>query len=371
MRRIDKFIYQKPGWPGFFWDSEKLVALLAEVRNLQGLLVGKMSVLGFELKKQANLEILTQDILNTTQIEGEILDKNQVRSSIARRLGLNVSGMVSSDRNVDAVVEVMVDATEKFDQPLTRERIHGWHNTLFPSGYSGMLKVLVGRYRDDSSGPMQVVSGPIGKEKVHYQAPPAEILENEMAAFLSWFNREQSIDLVIKSALAHLWFVTLHPFDDGNGRIARALSDMILAQSDGQSYRFYSMSSQIRVERKQYYEILEKTQKSSLDVTGWLQWFLNCLLNAIRASDRMLEKVIYKHHFWMINACRIENERQQKMLNRLLDGFEGNLTTSKWAKVCKCSHDTALRDINDLLEKGILYKLPGGSRSTTYALRGN
>jgi len=369
MRRIEKYIYQKPDWPNFFWETEKLLTLLTEVRNLQGRIVGKMSVLGFALKNQANLEILTQDVLNSTGIEGEILDINQVRSSIARRLGLNVSGLVSSDRNVDAVVEVMIDATNNFSQPLTRERISGWHNTLFPTGYSGMFKVQVGKFRDDSSGPMQVVSGSIGKEKVHYQAPAAELLESEMTAFLHWFNNKQNIDLVIKSALAHLWFVTLHPFDDGNGRIARALADMILTQSDGQSYRFYSMSSQIRNERKQYYEVLEKTQKSSLDVTCWLEWFLNCLLNAIKASETMLEKVIFKHNFWLHNASKLENERQQKMLNKLLEGFEGTLTSSKWAKICKCSQDTALRDIKDLLEKQILKKLPGGSRSTAYALK--
>ncbi len=369
MRRIEKYIYQKPDWPHFFWNSEKLLTLLTEVRNLQGRIVGQMSVLGFALKNQANLEILTQDVLNSSEIEGEILDKNQVRSSIARRLGLDVSGLVSSDRNVDAVVEVMIDATKNFDQPLTRERICGWHNTLFSTGYSGMFKVRSGRFRDDSSGPMQVVSGPIGKEKVHYQAPAAEILESEMAAFLNWFNNEQSIDLVIKSALAHLWFVTLHPFDDGNGRIARALADMVLARSDGQSYRFYSMSSQIRIARKQYYEVLEKTQKSSLDVTCWLEWFLNCFLNAIKASETMLEKVVFKHNFWLINSSKLENERQQKVLNMLLDGFEGKLTSSKWAKICKCSQDTALRDIKNLLEKQILKKLPGGSRSTTYALK--
>ncbi|GAB1355408.1 Fic family protein [Erysipelotrichia bacterium] len=336
---------------------------------MQGRIVGQMSALGFSLKDHANLEILTQDILNSNEIEGEVLDKNQVRSSIARRLGLNVSGLVASDRNVDAVVEMMIDATRNFDQPLARDRIIGWHNTLFPSGYSGMLKIRVGKFRDDASGPMQVISGPIGKEKVHYQAPPAAALEIEMAAFFDWFNKEQGIDLVIKSALAHLWFVTLHPFDDGNGRIARALADMILARSDGQSYRFYSMSSQIRAERKQYYEVLEKTQKSSLDVTCWLEWFLKCLLNAIKESAKTLGLVVFKHNFWLANAAKLENERQRKMLNKLLDGFDGNLTSSKWAKICKCSQDTALRDIRDLLEKQILQKLPGGSRSTAYALK--
>lgn len=369
MRRIEKYIYQKPGWPRFFWNTEKLLTLLTEVRNMQGRIVGQMSALGFSLKDHANLEILTQDILNSTEIEGEVLDKNQVRSSIARRLGLNVSGLVASDRNVDAVVEMMIDATRNFDQPLTRDRIIGWHNTLFPSGYSGMLKIRVGKFRDDASGPMQVISGPIGKEKVHYQAPPAAALEIEMAAFFDWFNKEQGIDLVIKSALAHLWFVTLHPFDDGNGRIARALADMILARSDGQSYRFYSMSAQIRAERKQYYEVLEKTQKSSLDVTCWLEWFLKCLLNAIKESAKTLGLVVFKHNFWLANAAKLENERQRKMLNKLLDGFDGNLTSSKWAKICKCSQDTALRDIRDLLEKQILQKLPGGSRSTAYALK--
>lgn len=368
MRRIAKYIYQKPDWPNFFWDSEKLLTLLTEVRNRQGRIVGKMSALGFELKNQANLEILTQDVLNSNEIEGEILDKNQVRSSIARRLGLEVSGLVASDRNVDSVVEIMIDATKNFDKPLTKERIIGWHNTLFPTGYSGMYKIQVGKFRESNSGPMEVISGSYGKEKVHFQAPSAELLEKEMNIFLKWFNSEQKIDLVIKSALAHLWFVTLHPFDDGNGRIARALADMILAQSDGQSYRFYSMSSQIRIERKQYYEILEKTQKGSLDVTNWLEWFLNCLLNAIKASESILEKVVFKQDFWLNNSAKLENERQQKMINMLLDGFEGKLTSSKWAKICKCSQDTALRDIKDLLEKQILKKLPGGSRSTAYEL---
>ncbi|MFZ5952481.1 MAG: Fic family protein [Candidatus Rifleibacteriota bacterium] len=363
-----KYIYQNPDWPNFFWDSEKLLTLLTEVRNRQGRIVGKMSALGFELKNQANLEILTQDVLNSNEIEGETLDKNQVRSSIARRLGLEVSGLVASDRNVDSVVEVMIDATKNFDKPLTKERVLGWHNTLFPSGYSGMYKIQVGKFRDGNSGPMEVISGPFGKEKVHFQAPSAELLENEMNLFLTWFNGEQKIDLVIKSALAHLWFVTLHPFDDGNGRIARALADMILARSDGQSFRFYSMSSQIKIERKKYFEALEKTQKSSLDISDWLEWFLSCLLNAIKASESILEKIVFKHDFWLKNSSKLENERQQKMINMLLDGFEGKLTSSKWAKICKCSQDTALRDIKALLEKQILKKLTGGSRSTAYDL---
>jgi len=368
---MKKYIYQNPDWPGFLWNNEKLLNLLAQVRNLQGRIVGKMSFLGFELKNQANLEILTQDVLNSTKIEGEILDKDQVRSSIARRLGLEVSGLVPSDGNVDAVVEIMIDATRHFEASLTTNRILGWHNTLFPTGYSGMFKVQVGKYRDDASGPMQVVSGPIGKEKVHYQAPSAVNLENEMNTFLTWFNNSQNIDLVLKSAIAHLWFVTIHPFDDGNGRIARALADMLLAQSDGQSYRFYSMSSQIRKERSKYYKILEKTQKGNLDITLWLEWYLNCLLDAINESEGILVKVVFKHNFWLKNSSKLENKRQKKMLNKLLEGFEGKLTTSKWAKICKCSHDTALRDITDLIKKQILKKVLGGGRNTAYDLKTN
>ena len=362
------YIYEQSDWPQFKWNSEKLLTLLTEVRNLQGYVVGKMGALGFDLKNQANLEILTQDVLKSTEIEGELLNPEQVRSSVARRLGLDVSGLVHSDRNIDGVVEMMIDATENFNKPLNKDRLFAWHNELFPTGYSGMYKVLVGQWRDDSTGPMQVVSGPMGKEKVHYQAPPASSLDTEMEKFINWINDRQNIDLVIKAALSHLWFVTLHPFEDGNGRIARAITDMNLAQSDNQSYRFYSMSSQIRIERKKYYEILEKIQKGNLDITDWLEWFLNCLLHALRSSETILEKVIFKHNFWMNNSSVIKNERQRKLLNRLLDGFDGKLTTSKWAKIGKCSQDTATRDIQDLIEKKILYKLPGGGRSTGYDL---
>jgi Fic family protein len=342
--------------------------LLTEVRNLQGQVVGKMGIFGFDLKNQANLAVITQDVLKSTEIEGELLDPDQVRSSVARRLGLDVSGLVNSDKNVDGVVEMMIDATENFNAPLNKDRLFAWHNALFPTGFSGMQQIIVGRWRDDSKGPMQVVSGPMGKEKVHYQAPSVEILDTEMDKFLKWMNDKQDLDLVIKAALSHLWFITLHPFEDGNGRIARALTDMNLAQSDNQPYRFYSMSSQIRNERKQYYEILEITQKGNLDITDWLQWFLNCLLNALKSSETILEKVIFKHNFWMSKNSLIKNERQRKLLNRLLEGFEGKLTTSKWAKIGKCSQDTAARDIQDLIDKGILYKLPEGGRSTGYDL---
>ena len=362
------YIYEQSDWPQFKWDSEKLLTLLIEVRNLQGQVVGKMGALGFDLRNQANLEILTQDVLKSTEIEGEILNPDQVRSSVARRLGIDISGLVHSDRNVDGVVEMLIDATENFDKPLNKDRLFAWHNALFPTAYSGMYKVLVGRWRDDSTRSMQVVSGPMGKEKVHYQAPPASSLETEMEKFIEWINDRQDIDIVIKAALSHLWFVTLHPFEDGNGRIARAITDMILAQSDNQSYRFYSMSSQIRNERKKYYDILEKTQKGNLNITDWLEWFLNCLLHALKSSETILERVIFKHNFWMSNSSAIKNERQKKLLNRILDGFDGKLTTSKWAKIGKCSQDTASRDIQDLIEKRILYKLPGGGRSTGYDL---
>jgi len=369
MRRFNKYIYQYSDWPRFKWADNKFITLLTEVRNLQGRVIGKMGALGFDLRNQANLEILTQDVLKSTEIEGEILNPDQVRSSIARRLGLEVSGLVPSDRNVDGVVEMLLDATGNYNKPLTKERLFGWHNSLFPTGYGGLYKIIVANWRDDSTGPMQVVSGPMGKEKVHYQAPDAKCLDKQMDIFFRWLNEKQPIDLVIKAALAHLWFVTLHPFEDGNGRIARAITDMILAQSDNQSTRFYSMSSQIRVERKQYYDILEKTQKGGLDVTAWLEWFLNCLLNALKSSEVLLEKVLFKHNFWIKNSMKLENDRQIKVVNMLLEGFDGKLTTAKWAKIGKCSHDTALRDIQDLIEKKILYKLSGGGRSTGYDLK--
>lgn len=363
------YIYEQPDWPHFKWNSEKLLTLLTEVRNLQGQVVGKMGALGFDLKNQANLEILTQDVLKSTEIEGELLNPDQVRSSVARRLGMDVSGLVHSDRNVDGVVEMMIDATENFDKPFSKDRLFAWHSALFPTAYSGMHKVLIGHWRDDSTGPMQVVSGPMGKETVHYQAPPANNIDSEMKKFIVWINKKQKNDLVIKAALAHLWFVTLHPFEDGNGRIARAITDMNLSQSDNQSYRFYSMSTQIRKERKKYYEILEKTQRGNIDITEWLDWFLNCLLRALKSSESILQKVIFKHNFWLNNSLLIKNERQVKLLNRLLDGFDGKLTSTKWAKMGKCSQDTATRDIQDLIEKEILYKLPGGGRSTGYDLK--
>ena len=365
------YLYDNQNWPVFEWNSEKLLPLLSYVRNKQGKLIGKMGSLGFELQNEANLEILTIEIVKSTEIEGEILDREQVRSSIARRLGLDISGLVYSERNVDGMVDLMLDATKNYNKELTKERLFSWHASLFPAGQSGMYKIISGNWRDDSTGPMQVVSGPLGKEKVHYQAPPAAQLENEMRIFFDWFNLEQRVDPVLKAAIAHLWFVTLHPFEDGNGRISRALSDMLLALSDEQSYRFYSMSTQIRKERNSYYDILEKTQKGNLDITNWLEWFLNSLLHSIEGSEKLLEKVIYKHEFWIRHSKVTINDRQCKILNLLMDDFEGVLNTTKWAKIGKCSQDTALRDIQDLVEKGMMTKAKQGGRSTNYELKTN
>lgn len=364
------YIHQKAGWPNFHWNSEKLLKVLGEVRSLQGKLLGNMESLGFGLREEANLQTLTVDIIKSTEIEGEILNPEQVRSSLARRLGIEISKSVYSERNVDGVVDMLLDAIQKCDKPLTRERLNDWHYSLFPTGRSGIYKILVGKLRDDSTGPMQVVSGAMGKEKVHYQAPDAVILKKEIDQFIDWFNNENENDPVIKSGIAHLWYVTLHPYEDGNGRMTRALTDMLLTRADGVKQRFYSMSSQIRLERKEYYQILEKTQKGTLDITIWLEWFLNCLKHAIEASYVMLDKVIVKDKFWTKHSTEIKNERQKLLLNKLMDGFEGKLNTSKWAKIAKCSTDTALRDIQDLLEKGILDKEPGGGRNTSYKIKG-
>ena len=369
MHRMKEFIHQSDNWPNFSWKLEEFINLLSEVRNLQGRVMGRMESLGFDLRNEATLETLTLDVLKSTEIEGEYLNPDQVRSSIARRLGLEIAGSVESDRNVDGVVEMMLDATQNCFNPLTSERLFDWHAAIFPTGRSGMYKITVANWRTDSTGPMQVVSGAMGKEKVHFQAPDSSLVESEMSRFLDWFNKSSELDLVLKASVAHLWFVTIHPFDDGNGRITRALTDMLLAQSDRSSQRFYSMSAQIRLERKQYYEILEKTQKGNLDITDWIKWFLNCLLNALKSTDTILNRVLFKADFWTRHAKTIMNERQKKLLNKILDGFEGKLTSSKWAKIAKCSKDTAIRDINDLINKNILKKEEAGGRSTNYELK--
>ncbi|MBY0403818.1 MAG: Fic family protein [Cyanobacteria bacterium] len=362
------FIYQHPDWPNFYWQPESLTEKLAATRHAQGRLVGRMEALGFSMQQEAILETLTQDVLKSNEIEGEHLDNQQVRSSIARRMGLDVGGLVPSDREVEGVVEMMLDATGHFDQPLTEERLLGWHRALFPSGRSGLHRIRVGALRDDAGGPMEVVSGPIGKEKIHYQAPDAQHLEGELNTFLNWLNTDSAMDLVLKAAVAHFWFLTLHPFEDGNGRIARAIADMILTRSEGSSNRFYSMSTQIQRERESYYDILERSQKGSMDITPWMIWFLDCLGRAIEGSQASLEKILKKASFWESLRPLQLNERQMMMLNRLLDGFEGKLTSTKWAKLAHCSQDTASRDIQDLLNKKILIKDAPGGRSTSYSI---
>ena len=367
-RRMNVYLYQQQNWPSFDWNDEELISLLGKVRNAQGRIVGKMESLGFDLQNEAVLETLTLEVIKSNEIEGEILDLDQVRSSIARRLGMDISGLPSSDRNIEGVVDMVMDATQNFDKPLTIDRLFDWHAALFPTGRSGMYKIIVGHWRDDSTGPMQVVSGDLGKEKVHYQAPDASAIEPEMKQFIDWFNRNTRIDPVIKAGIAHLWFVTIHPFEDGNGRIGRALTDRLLARADGIAQRFYSMSSQIRQERKQYYELLERTQKGSLTITPWLHWFLTCLLNALNGSEKVLTAVVFKHNFWNRHAQITLNSRQKHVLNKLLNGFFGTLTSSKWAKIAKCSPDTALRDIQDLIDKQILQRAESGGRSTKYEL---
>ncbi len=362
------YLWERSQWPAMTWDERRLSPLLARASREQGRLLGKMEGLGFRLRSEAHLRTLTEDVVKSSEIEGEKLDSAQVRSSIARRLGLDVGGLVPSDRNVDGVVGLMVDATGKYAAALTRERLFGWHAALFPTGRSLLTRITVGDWRDDSTGPMQVVSGPVHRQKIHYQAPPANRLSKEMKAFLKWFEKPGDTDGLLVAGLAHLWFVTIHPFDDGNGRIARAIADMALARAEGTGQRFYSMSAQIRRERNDYYEMLEQTQKGSLDVTAWQEWFLSCLLRAIEGTHDTLGFVLNKAKFWERFAREPLNERQIKALNRMLDGFEGKLTTSKWAKLAKCSQDTAYRDILDLVERGALRKDPSGGRSTSYSL---
>lgn len=362
------YLWQQPDWPHWRFDAAALAGPLARAHRAQGHLLGRMADLGLALREQATLQVLTQEVIKTSEIEGERLDLQAVRSSIARRLGVDIGALAPADRHVEGVVEMVLDATGRFDQPLTAERLFGWHAALFPTGYSGMTRIHTGAWRDDASGPMQVISGAGRREKVHYQAPPAAQLARQTGAFLQWFNADAPGDALIKAGLAHLWLVTLHPFDDGNGRISRAVGDMALARAEGSSQRLYSLSAQIQRERKAYYEQLEATQKGTLDVTAWLDWFLGCLLRAVEGADGLLTAVRGKARFWQRWAGTALNERQIKLINRLQDGFEGKLTTGKWAALAKCSSDTALRDINELLACGLLRKLEGGGRSTGYRL---
>lgn len=360
-----KYIYQYKNWPNFTWDDKEIQVILGKVRHLQGKLFGQINALGFSLKEETMLSSLTLDVLKSSEIEGEILNYDQVRSSIARKLGLEYAGMVYADRYVDGVVEMMLDATQNYLQPLDDERLFGWHAALFPTGRSGMYKIETACYR---SGEMQVVSGPMGKERVHYLAPPPDQVQHEMNEFLNWLNNDTKLDLVIKSAVAHFWFIIIHPFDDGNGRIARAISDLMLAHSEESSQRFYSLSNQILHERKVYYEILQRVQSSDGDITEWLVWFLNCLYRALENTEATVKNVLRKAEFWDNHKETILNSRQRLMLNKLFDGFDGKLKSSKWAKITKCSPDTALRDIKDLIDKNILRQEKSGGRSTNYEL---
>ncbi len=363
------YIHEKENWTDFTWDEQMVSGKLAETRNLQGKLLGKMESLGFNLQEEAVLQTLTLETVKSSEIEGEVLSLEQVRSSIARRLGIELAGTVKSERYIDGIVEMMLDATQLYNATLTKERLFKWHSALFPTGWSNMYRIVVADWRKDSTGPMQVVSGKVGKEKVHFQAPPSNQIEKEMSNFLLWLETEKKIDPVLKAALAHLRFITIHPFEDGNGRIARAVTEMLLARSENSAKRFYSMSSQIRKERKKYYEILEQTQRGTSDITDWIVWFLDCLKNSLKTTAELLANIFIKADFWKAHSETILNERQRKMLNILLDDFEGNLTTSKWGKICKCSQDTALRDIQDLIKKGLLQKESSGGRSTRYTLK--
>ncbi len=364
------YIHELSEWPKFRWDEGCLAAPLAAGRHLQGRLIGQMEALGFSVREEAVLRTLTEDVLKSSEIEGEKLDAEQVRSSVARRLGIDIGGLRPADRHVEGVVEMMLDATQHYDRPLTAERLFGWHTSLFPAGRSGMHRITVGAWRDGRAAPMQVVSGPVGRERVHFEAPAAERLDEEMRLFLEWFNGDTTTEPVLKAALAHLWFVTIHPFDDGNGRMGRAIADMALARSEGSSRRFYSMSGQIREERGEYYGILERTQKETMDITAWMEWFLGCLTRAIDGAQTALSGVIDKARYWEKLRDVPLNDRQRLVIKKLLEGFEGKLTTSKWAALTKSSSDTALRDIQQLVERRVLVRNQAGGRSTSYSLAG-
>ena len=363
-----KYIWQVSDWPNWRFDLAALAGRMAEVSRAQGLLMGRLADVGMALRDQASLAALTEDVVKTSEIEGERLNVESVRSSIARRLGVDIGALAAVDRHVEGVVDMVLDATANCHAPMSQERLFGWHAALFPTGYSGLSRIKVGGWRDDASGPMQVVSGPIGRQKVHFKAPPAAHLDAETGRFLDWLNAASDEPPLLKAGLGHLWFVTLHPFDDGNGRIARAIGDLLLARADGSPQRFYSLSAQIQRERKAYYDILERTQKRSMDVTEWLAWFLDTLHRTIDQAQHTLNAVLTKARFWQRWATTALNERQVTLLNKLLDGFEGKLTSSKWAAIAKCSADTALRDINDLLTRGVLRKSDAGGRSTSYEL---
>ena len=360
-----KYIYQYESWPNFTWSEQKVQNLLGRWRHLQGKIYGQISTLGFTVKEETILSTLTLDVVKSSEIEGEILNPEHVRSSIAKKLGIEYVGVEHTRRDVEGVVEMLIDATQKFNKELTERRLFGWHSCLFPTGWSGMTQIDVAKYR---TGEMQIVSGAMGMEKVHFEAPKAETVKQEMDKFLKWINNENELDLVVKSAIAHFWFIIIHPFDDGNGRISRAISDLLLARSENSPIRFYSLSNQLLEEKKNYYATLQKVQHSSGDITEWIVWYLECLFNAILTADEKVQNILRKAQFWNRHEQTIINARQRLMINKLFDGFTGKLKTSKWAKITKCSADTALRDIKDLMDKKILKQEESGGRSTNYEL---
>lgn len=363
------WIHEHHNWPDFTWDAGNLAFKLSEIRHRQGRLLGRMEGLIFELKREASLHTLTSDVVKSSAIEGENLNPEEVRSSVARRLGIDIIGPLSMNRNVEGAVEMMLDATQQFTKPLTKQRLFDWHATLFPTGRSSTCRITVGGWRSAESGPMQVLSGPIGREKNHFEAPPAKRLAHEMSEFLEWFEGKDDVDPVLRAGIAHLWFVTIHPFEDGNGRIARAITDTALARADGMQHRFYSLSSQIESERKDYYDQLEKQQRGTPEITGWIEWFLDCLGRAISSAENTLSAVLFKAQLWEKINQQPVNERQRLIINRMLeDDFKGHMNTSKYAKLAKCSTDTALRDIQNLKSRGIFIQNPGGGRSTSYRL---
>lgn len=368
MRRIATYIYDQPGWPDFTWEGPSLAALLAAVRHKQGRLLGKMESLGFDLQAQASLAVLTSNVVKSSAIEGEVFNPDEVRSSIARRMGLDVAGLPKAGRDVEGVVEMMLDATQDFNLSLSKERLFAWHAALFPAGHSGMARITAGAWRTKESGVMQVVCGPVGRETVHFEAPHAARLDIEMTRFMEWFNGPSCVDPVIKAGISHFWFVTIHPFEDGNGRIARAIADMALARADTVKERFYSMSAQLETERQDYYQNLESAQRGPLDITGWLTWFLGCLDRALDGAEETLGEVFYKARFWQCVNRSPVNDRQRRVINRMLGNFKGFVSTSKYATLAKCSTDTALRDIRELLDRGILMQNLGRGRSTSYRL---
>jgi Fic family protein len=359
------YIYEHKDWPAFIWDADAISTILGSVRYRQGIILGQMQVLGFRLQEETMLKTLTMDVIKSSEIEGEPLNPEQVRSSIARRLGIEIAGALPAERNVEGIVEMMLDATQRYDVSLTAERLFDWHAALFPTGRSGMYKIKTATWRDDV---MQVTSGPMGKEIVHFKAPNASKVPEEMDRFIEWIEKEPELDPVLKAGIAHLWFVTIHPFEDGNGRIARAITDLLLARADKNPQRFYSMSAQIQVERNKYYDLLESTQKGDLDITSWLSWFLECLRHSMEQTDEIIAKTIARAQFWEAQRDTVFNTRQQRIMQLLLDDFYGNLNVSKYAKITKTSTDTALRDLQDLVKKDVLEQ-QGGGRSTSYRLK--